>query len=107
MKIEFIFIKKDGINLPLFFLWKMFGYFIKESKEQDAIYESQHRSLEQYQRELNNLVDMRCKDLINDELFKSRKDSLERLISDLRDNVNLTEDKADHWIELCEILLSL
>ena len=73
-----------------------------KSKEENTIYESQHKALEQSQKELNILIDLRCRELINDEIFKVKKEALEKRILDFREKVNITELKADNWIELCE-----
>ena len=91
--------------LPQFRDWAL--EIIRDSNNQEIedrtkIYEIQHKTLEQTQKQLDNLTRMRYQELIDDETFVSEKNILQNKILDLKQRVKETESRADQWIELTE-----
>jgi len=74
----------------------------KEIEERTKIYENQHKSLADAQRELDNLTKMRYRELIDDETFIKERDELKTTIVKLKSNLRETECRADKWLELTE-----
>lgn len=73
-----------------------------EVEQRAKIYEAQQSALLGTQKELDNLTKMRYRDLITDEEFTKEKTELQNKIIELRKNVDQTEDRADHWLDLTE-----
>lgn len=74
----------------------------KEIEERTKIYEAQHKSLAETQKELGSLTKMRYRELIDDETFIKERDELKGKIAKLTTNLRETEDRADKWLELTE-----
>jgi site-specific DNA recombinase len=74
----------------------------KEIAERTKVYEMQHKSLVTTQRELDNLTKMRYRELIDDEMFVKERNDLQGKITDLKQKLRQTEDRAEHWLELSE-----
>ena len=74
----------------------------KEIETRTKIYETQHKTLEKTQKELDGLTKMRYRDLIDDEMFVRERDILQNKIVELRQRVKETESRADEWLELTE-----
>ena len=74
----------------------------REVEERQRIYEMKHKSLEDAQKRLDNLVQMRLRELIDDEEFKVEKQKLQKEIDGLRLDVNETEKRAKTWLKLTE-----
>lgn len=74
----------------------------KEIEERTAVYETQHKSLVETQKELDSLTRMRYRELIDDEGFIKERDILKTKIEKLRNNLRETESRADKWVELTE-----
>ncbi len=73
-----------------------------EAKEREAIYKAQLSTLEVSQRELDNLITMRMRELINDEQYSSRKKELTERIVIMKKKVSETENRAKNWLRYTE-----
>ena len=73
-----------------------------EIAERTKIYETQQRSLNSAQKQLDTLTQMRYRELIDDEQFLKEKENLQNQIIVLRQQVDQTEDRADRWLDLTE-----
>lgn len=74
----------------------------KEIEDRTKIYEAQHKSLTETQKELDALTKMRYRELIDDETFIKERDDLKSKIVKLTSNLRETEDRAEKWLELTE-----
>ena len=74
----------------------------QEILDRGKIYESQHKTLVQTQRELDNLTKMRYRDLIDDEMYVKEKIDLQNKITKLEVSLRDTESRAKEWLELTE-----
>jgi site-specific DNA recombinase len=74
----------------------------EETKERELIYKTQLGDIEASQRELDNLITMRMRDLINDEQYASRKNELTEKIVVLKQKINETENRAVNWLQYTE-----
>ena len=91
--------------LPQFQKWSLDVLNSQNDQEIDdrtKIYETQHSSLVQTQKELDNLTRMRYRELIDDEVFIKERNVLQENITKLKDNLRQTENRAEKWIELTE-----
>lgn len=91
--------------LPEFLLWALEGLNKKndtEIEDRTKIYEMQHKTLTQTQKELDELTKMRYRQLIDDETFIKEKNTLQGKISQLKENLRETETRAERWLELNE-----
>jgi len=73
-----------------------------EIEERTKIAEMQQVSLNEKQRQLDNLTKMRIRELINDEEYAKEKNELQNDIARLRENVKKTELRADTWLDMTE-----
>lgn len=73
-----------------------------EIQSRSQIHESQNRALEATQKKLDNLTQLRLKDLIDDEEYLTEKNKLKEEIIRLRELIRDTEARADKWLELTE-----
>ena len=74
----------------------------KEIAERTKVYETQHKSLTETQKELDTLTKMRYRELIDDETFIKERDGLKAKIAKLTTNLRETESRAEKWLELTE-----
>lgn len=74
----------------------------KEIEDRTQIYNNLCTTIKRTQKKLDNLIDMRCNELINDEEYSKRKTKLNKELSNLREERDKTEDRADIWLELTE-----
>ncbi len=74
----------------------------KEIEERTKVYETQHKSLTETQKELDMLTKMRYRELIDDETFIRERDELKTKIAKLTGNLRGTESRAEKWLELTE-----
>ena len=74
----------------------------KEIEDRTKIYENQHKSLTECQKELDALTKMRYRELIDDETFIKERDELKIKIAKLTGNLRETESRAEKWLELTE-----
>lgn len=73
-----------------------------EIEDRTKIYEMQHKSLVNSQEELDELTKMRYRKLIDDEAFLKEKEILQKKISELKESLRKTENRAEDWLELTE-----
>lgn len=74
----------------------------KEIEDRTKIYEAQHKSLVETQKELDSLTKMRYRELIDDETFVKERDTLKDKIERLKGKLRETENRAAKWLELTE-----
>lgn len=73
-----------------------------EAEEREAIYKSQLNELETTQRELDNLITMRLRELIDDEQYSVRKKVLSDKIVILKKKTAETQTRAQNWLQYTE-----
>jgi site-specific DNA recombinase len=91
--------------LPEFLQWALEGISQKNDTEienRTKVYDMQHKSLVETQKELDELTKMRYRQLIDDETFSKEKNTLQGKITQLKQNLRETESRAERWIELTE-----
>ena len=91
--------------LPEFLKWALDGLNQKNDKEiedRSKVYEMQHQSLTKAQTELDELVKMRYRQLIDDETFIKEKTILQNKITTMKEQLRGTEARAENWLELTE-----
>jgi site-specific DNA recombinase len=74
----------------------------KEIEERTKVYDAQHKTLVDTQRELDNLTKMRYRELINDTEYIKEKKTLQDQITILTEKLRTTENRAKVWIDLTE-----
>ena len=74
----------------------------QEIDERTKVYETQHNTLVDTQRHLDNLTQMRYKELINDAEYIKEKKILQDQITILTEKLRTTENRAKVWIDLTE-----
>ena len=74
----------------------------KEIEDRTKIYENQHKTLVETQKELDELTRMRYRQLIDDATFVKERDVLQEKITKLKNILRETESRAEKWIELTE-----
>ena len=91
--------------LPEFLHWALEGLNKKndtEIEDRSKVYEMQHKTLAQTQKELDELTKMRYRLLIDDETFIRERKVLQYKIAQLKENLRETETRAESWLELTE-----
>jgi len=73
-----------------------------EAKEREVIYKAQLSSLEVSQRELDSLITMRMRELIDDDQYTSRKKELTEKIAVMKRKVSETQTRAQNWLQHTE-----
>lgn len=73
-----------------------------EIEDRTKIYEMQHATVTQTQKELDELTKMRYRQLIDDDTFVKEKQKLQNEISRLKNNLRQTENRAEEWLKLTE-----
>ena len=71
-------------------------------KEREAIYKAQLSSLKVSQRELDSLITMRVRELIDDEQYTTRKKELTEKIAIMKQKVSETQSRALGWLQYTE-----
>ncbi len=74
----------------------------KEIEERTKIYETQHKTLVDTQRQLDNLTKMRYRELIDDTEYITEKKTLQDQITLITEKLRGTESRAKTWIDLTE-----
>jgi len=74
----------------------------EEAAEREAIYKSQLNALETSQRELDSLITMRMRELIDDDQYTSRKKELSDRIVILKQKTAETQNRAYNWLQYTE-----
>ncbi|HRR39322.1 MAG TPA: recombinase family protein [Candidatus Paceibacterota bacterium] len=91
--------------LPEFLQWALEGLNKKndaEIEDRTKVYEMQHKTLVETQKELDELTKMRYRQLIDDETFIREKNELQTKITEMKENLRQTETRAEKWLELTE-----
>jgi len=91
--------------LPEFLEWALEGLNRKndtEIEDRTKIYEMRHKTLVETQKELDELTRMRYRQLIDDETFIGEKNTLQKKITQLKEQLRETETRAERWLELTE-----
>jgi len=91
--------------LPEFLHWALEGISKKndtEIEDRTKVYEMQHKTLTQTQKELDELTKMRYRLLIDDDTFLKEKTELQAKIAQLQSKLRETETRAERWLELTE-----
>ena len=94
-----------GTILPIFQKWALEILNRdndKEIEDRTKIYEAQHKTLAETQKELDTLTKMRYRELIDDETFIKERDELKTKIAKLKSALRETESRAEKWLELSE-----
>jgi len=73
-----------------------------EIENRTKIYGQQSKTLIQVQAELDNLTQMRYRELIDDSEYLRNKKNLSDKIKKLKENVRDTEKRAEDWVELTD-----
>ncbi|HUD06216.1 MAG TPA: recombinase zinc beta ribbon domain-containing protein, partial [Candidatus Saccharimonadales bacterium] len=73
-----------------------------EVKDRKSIYEMQQKKHNDVQERLDKLVDMRTGGLIDDTEYKQQKERLKQEISEVKESLQGTEQRAESWLELTE-----
>lgn len=91
--------------LPEFLQWALEGLNKKndtEIEDRTKVYEMQHKTLAETQKELDELTKMRYRQLIDDTTFIKEKNELQTKIAQMKENLRHTETRAEKWLELTE-----
>ena len=91
--------------LPEFLQWALEGLNKKndtEIEDRTKVYEMQHKTLSETQKELDELTKMRYRQLIDDTTFIKEKNELQTKIAQMKENLRHTETRAEKWLELTE-----
>lgn len=73
-----------------------------EVKERTQIYKSQQDQRNALQKRLDKLVDMRTRELLDDDEYREQKNRLSAEKTRIDQLLRSTEDRADEWLELAE-----
>lgn len=74
----------------------------KEIDDRSKIYKAQNNKYLNLQRQLDNLTDLRIRELITDDNFLKKKNELQNEITNIREKLNLNQDRGQNWVELVE-----
>ncbi len=92
--------------LPEFLQWALEGLNKKndaEIEDRTKIREMKYKNLLEAQKELDELIKMRYRLLIDDdEIFIREKNELQTKITQMKENLRQTETRAEKWLELTE-----
>ncbi len=73
-----------------------------EIEERSKVYETQHSTLVESQKQLDNLTKMRYRDLIGDDEFLRERNILQAEINHLKENLRTTEKRAEDWLDITQ-----
>lgn len=73
-----------------------------EIVDRTKIYEMQQKAINEAQKQLDNLTQMRCRELIDDEEYLKEKQLLQLELNKLKQQQKETESRAENWLELTE-----
>ena len=74
----------------------------KEVHTRTNIHEMQSKAVLDTQKQLDKLLDMKLRELISDEEYKVKRDELTTTLTQLKQKLRETEDRADKWLKLTE-----
>lgn len=73
-----------------------------EVKERNQVYRMQQSKRAQVQKQLDELVDMRTRGLLDDDEYRDQKNRLKHQLLRVDEELGNTEKRADDWLELTE-----
>ena len=73
-----------------------------EVRDRSQIYNMQQTKRKQVQKQLDNLVDMRTRNLLDDDEYMSQRNRLKVELVRADENLQSTNARADNWLELTE-----
>ena len=73
-----------------------------EIEQRTKVYETQQSTINDTQRQIDTLTQMRIRELIDDQEYTRERDRLKNELVGLRAKIRETEGRADHWLELTE-----
>lgn len=73
-----------------------------EVKERTQVYESQQRRRKDIQVQLDKLIDMRSRDLLDDEEYSTKRNALKDELLRIDELLRQTENRAEKWLKLTE-----
>ena len=73
-----------------------------EVADRTKIYDSQQTKRKELQKQLDSLIDMRTRSLIDDQEYSTKRDSLKLELQRTDGGMRGTEKRADDWLELTE-----
>ncbi len=91
--------------LPEFRQWALDALKSSHKKEVESrgkIHETLNKELVSIQSKLDKLIDMRCSELIDDEIYKVKKAELQIKKDKVQEQLRDTASRAEKWIELTE-----
>lgn len=74
----------------------------KEIEDKNTIDEMRHKALVETQKQLDNLLRMKCRELVTDEEYTLQRTRLQNEITPLKVQLRETETRAEQWVELTE-----
>lgn len=74
----------------------------KEIATRAQIQESLHSAIVDHQKQLDNLTQMRMRDLIDDDEYVEKRNNLKSEITRLQEELSSADKRADEWLELSE-----
>ena len=74
----------------------------EEIDERTKIYEAQQKTINETQKQLDNLTQMRLKEMVDDDEYLREKTRLKNELTKLRLKMKDTEQRADDWLKLTE-----
>lgn len=74
----------------------------QEVEEREKIYDMRHQAVVETQKQVDNLVGMRYRELITDEEYTRERNRLQQELVHLKTQLRETEHRADQWLELTE-----
>lgn len=85
------------------FMMKWFNKeYNNEAKNRNAVLESQQRSYKECLDNIDGLIDMRARKLINDDIFRTKLTPLEKTKARMEELMGDTGKRADSWIEIAK-----
>jgi site-specific DNA recombinase len=79
----------------------------KEIESRNQIQQTQSREVSQTQKSLDNLLDLKIRNLISDNEYSSKKATLLNELDQLKANLKNTENRMENWMVLMEKALDL
>ena len=74
----------------------------KEIKDRNLIYETQQREILATQNQIDGLLDLKLRSLINDEEYLNKKARLTTILQELKGSLQSTDKRSENWLELAE-----
>lgn len=74
----------------------------QETKVRSAIYDSLNKEYRAKQKQLDNLMDLRLRDLVCDEEFMRRRETIQGEIAKMKQKIEENQNRAESWIDTAE-----